>query len=121
MGKMKNPNFNYGGKNLFDRPKKPYIPINYLTFGTHWVDNTSAIEQVWWLQAGVNRRGFQINQNADEANGHVVISKKAMEAGDAQNITGDPKERIMVDAEDVSKAFAVVGGQQLPNAILSSK
>lgn len=116
MGKMKNPNYNYGGKNIFDKPVKPYIPINYLTFGTHWVDNTSAIEQVWWLQAGVNRRGFQINQNADEANGHVVISKKAMSAADAQNITGDPKERILVNAEDVTKAFTIVGGQLIPNA-----
>jgi hypothetical protein len=116
MGKMKNPNYNYGGKNLFDRPIKPYIPINYLTFGTHWIDNTSAIEQVWWLQAGVNRRGFQINQNADEANGHVIISKKAMSASDAQNITGDPKERILVNTEDVNKAFAIVGGQTIPNA-----
>lgn len=114
MGKMKNPNYNYGGKNLFDRPQKPYIPINYLTFGTHWIDNTSAIEQVWWLQAGINRRGFQINQNADEANGHVVISKKAMSAADAQNITGDPKERIMVNTDDVSKAFQIVGGQTIP-------
>src|ERR1700741_421366 len=119
MGKMRNPNFNYGGKNFFDAPQKPYIPINYLTFGTHWVDNTSAIEQVWWLQAGINRRGFQINQNADEANGHVVISKKAMTAADAQNITGDPKERIMVNSDDVGKAFAIVSGEAIPNAFFT--
>lgn len=120
MGKMDNPNFNYGksAKNYFDRPVKPYIPINYLTFGTHWVDNISAIEQVWWQQAGINRRGFQVNQNADEANGHVIISKKAMDSADAQNITGDPKERILVDVDDVNKAFAIVGGQMIPQYVV---
>lgn len=118
MGKMDNVNWNKDGKNYFDSPQKPYIPINYLTFGTHWVDNVSAIEQVWWQQAGINRRGFQVNQNADEANGHVIISKKAMQSADAQNITGDPKERILVDADDVTKAFTIVGGQMLPQYVV---
>lgn len=99
LEKTKNPHYIYTDekRNFFDRPKKPYIALNFDNDGTHWIDNTSAVEQAQPLQTVLNKRGRQLMEVADKANGILVVSSDSgLSKDDLQNLTGDPNQRLLI-------------------------
>src|SRR5215469_7528924 len=52
LEKSKNPNWLYSSpnKNFLDMPPKPVIALNFDNDGTHWIDQTSAVEQAGMIQ-----------------------------------------------------------------------
>lgn len=126
LGKMENPNWlpeTEGGKrrNFLDAPLKPFIPINYINDGQHWIDNTSAVELTRTLQEGLNKRNIQIAENVEHANGQRVFSSKALSAESAARLTGNPNQKIIVKAEDVRTAVTNLQGQMLPQYVFEDK
>ncbi len=129
LAKYKNPNWIYtkgaegNSKNFLDMPLKPYIPINYINDGTHYVDNTTLVEQASWIQEVLNKRGRQIMENADTANGFRVFDSKSIDMDDAQNLTGDPNQKMLVKTQGrpVSEMVMNIPAQMLPNYVVEDK
>lgn len=125
LGKMKNPNWVDGDKgktrkNFLDAPVKPYFPLNYLNLGEHWIDDTTALEQAIPLQKSLNVRGAQIEDNADQASGGLVLNSIMISSDDASNLIGDPLEKLMVSG-DVNRAAARLAPALLPNYVMEDK
>jgi hypothetical protein len=110
LGKSKNPYYSYsGGKNFFERPRKPYIFPSYENLGYSPVEDTSPIEQTIDLQNTINRRGMQITLINDRSVPKNVFAGKYIDKGDARRVTQDPDESIWLkDAEDVRQAFTTI-------------
>lgn len=125
LAKYKNPNWLYAqkDKNFLDMPLKPVIPINYITDGMHWVDDTTPLEQASWIQEVLNKRGRQIMENADAANGMLVISSDAMTTDDAENLTGDPNQKLVIDTkgQPVGESISNIMGRELPSYVIQDK
>ncbi len=127
LGKYRNPHWIYAdpSKNFLDVPMKPFIPINYVNDGSHWIDQTSPGEQASLLQDILNKRGRQIMENADTANGVFVFDSKAMTKDDAENLTGDPNQKILVNASSnllkVSDVAMNIQPHQLPGYVMDDK
>jgi hypothetical protein len=64
-------------KNHFSNRKKPYIFLTYFNLGKQPHDDTSLIEQNISLQDLINKRLVQIDKNADNANGGMLVSGDA--------------------------------------------
>lgn len=99
LEKVKNPNWIYSEKqrNFSDYPPKPYVALNFDNDGSHWIDITSAIEQAQPLQSVLNKRGRQLMEVADKANGMLVVSSDSgLSKDDLQNLTGDPNQRLII-------------------------
>lgn len=127
LGKYKNPNYLYAKKdlNLLKYPKKPYIFGNLVNYGTHMIDSTTPLEQAAEMQKYLMRRGRQIAENADKANGILVISTESgLNKDDGQNITGDPNQKLFVDTSNGKSAQQLVSqlqAQTLPDYVLEDK
>lgn len=127
LEKMRNPNYLYAKKelNLLRYPKKPYIFGNLVNYGTHLIDNTTPLEQAAEMQKYLMRRGRQIAENADKANGILVIgTSSGLSKDDGQNITGDPNQKLFVDNEDgknLSQLVLQLQAQQLPDYVIQDK
>lgn len=119
MDNMKNPNYNYDefsektnpetGKtelvynNFFEKPQKPYVVFNYLNLGKYIVDNTSLTEQSRFLQRQLEKRGRQIDQNADMSNAGTIYNSQMVDEFKVAKLIGDPGEKLMAKG-DVTKA-----------------
>lgn len=127
LDKCLNPNWLYAseGKNLLKFPKKPFIFGNLVNYGTHLIDSTTPLEQAIEQQKVLMRRGRQIMENADKANGILVISTASgLSKDDGQNYTGDPNQRLFIDTEDGQSAEDLVHqiqAQQLPDFVIQDK
>lgn len=123
LDKDLSPNWDYDNEdnNFLDLPVKPFIPFNYINDGSHWIDQTSPVEQAAHQQHILNKRGRQIVENADKANPTKVFAADLMDKNDAENLTGDPNQSIIVKGNDVNKAITIVQGQQLPNFVMDDK
>lgn len=125
LSQYKDPNWLYAtrDKNFLDMPIKPVIPLNYINSGAHWIDDTTPLEQASWLQEVLNKRGRQIMENADTANGFLVISSAAMSMDDAENMTGDPNQKIVINdtGNPISNDIMNIQGRQLPNYVVEDK
>jgi hypothetical protein len=125
LAKYRDPNWLYTtrSKNFLPMPRKPVIPFNYINSGQHWIDDTTPMEQASWLQEILNKRGRQIMENADSANGFLVISAAAMSMDDAENLTGDPNQKIVVNdtGRPISEDILNLQGRQLPNYVVEDK
>lgn len=125
LAQDKNPDWLYANrdKNFLDMPIKPIIPINYINDGAHWIDATTPLEQASWIQEVLNKRGRQIMENADTANGFLVISSGAMSMDDAENMTGDPNQKIVINdtGKPISEDIMNIQGRQLPNYVVEDK
>lgn len=110
------------GKNHFRNRKKPYVFLTFFNLGKHPHDDTNLIQQNIPLQDLINKRLRQIDKNADQANGGMVVSGDAFteeQAGKAAKAlrnggvvwvpTGDPRTVVLRDS-----------GQQLPAFIYQS-
>jgi hypothetical protein len=124
MGSGLNPYFNYkteaGKSNYFDAPKKPYVLFNFLSLGKYVIDDTSLTEQAANQQDILEKRGRQSVNNADQAESTKIFNTQMINAGDAENYVGDPKQSILVDG-DVRAAFARVPPPLLPNYVTEEK
>lgn len=125
LDKYKNPNWMYANasKNFLDMPLKPVVPMNYINDGDHWVDSTTPVEQASWIQEVLNKRGRQIMENADTANGMLVISSDAMSMDDAENLTGDPNQKLVIDTkgEPIGNLIDNIQGRELPSYVVDDK
>lgn len=127
LEKMRNPNYLYAKKdlNLLKFPKKPYIFGNLVNYGTHVIDSTTPLEQAAEMQKYLMRRGRQIAENADKANGILVIgTSSGLTKDDGQNITGDPNQKLFVDNEDgknLSQLVMQLQAQVLPEYVVADK
>jgi hypothetical protein len=122
---IKNPNWIYKARkgvigNLLDEPMPPFIPINYLNDGSSYYDQTTLIEQAAALQKILDRRGFQIMENADQAGGGLVFNTNMISKADMIKLVGSPDERIGVKG-DVNRAVARVAPPPLPNYVIEDK
>lgn len=111
LEKSRNPHYIYSRneKNFIDLPKKPFIPLNFDNDGQHWVDYTSAVEQASKVQIILNKRGRQLMEVADKANGIMVIdTKSGMSKDDVQDLTDDPNQRIVISPPPGVRAQDVI-------------
>lgn len=125
IGKMRNPNFNYDDEvgsvgNLFDFPEPPFIPINHLNLGDSYIDDTSLVEQAAPLQKILNRRGFQIMENAEQSGSGLIFNTAMIDKAEVAQLTGSPDERIGVKG-DVRSAVARIAPPLLPNYVIEDK
>lgn len=126
LQKDKNPNWNYSEEtkgecaNLLDAPAPPFFPINYLNDGTSYIDLTSMVEQAAPLQRVLDRRGFQIMENAEQAGGGLIFNTNMITKEDMAKLVGSPDERIGVKG-NVSQAMMRVAPPPLPNYVIEDK
>jgi len=129
LDKSKNPNYLYDKEglsimNFLDAPTKPYVFFNYLNDGSKLIDQTTPIEQAIPLQDILNKRGRQIVENADTANSLLVLKSGSIPDEDAQNITRDPNQVLMLDTppeRPVQEAFGEIPPHLLPSYVLQDK
>jgi hypothetical protein len=124
MTKNKTPHWIYdedveGVKNYLDEPAKPIIPFNYINDGTHWIDRYGPIDQTIPLQVQINKIGRQIQKGIAHASPVLVFNKKALPKPAADQVTGEPWEKILVDAEDVNRAYGVIQANQVPAFVIN--
>lgn len=124
LGKHKTPNWIYDEnveeiKNFLPYPMKPVIPFNYVNDGSHWIDRAGPVDQAIPLQLMVNRIGKQIQEGVAHASPVLVFNKRALSKPNADNITGQPWEKILVDAENVRDAYGVIQANQVPNIVVN--
>lgn len=131
LDRMKTPNWNYdewekdeSGNikllNFFDRPRKPYIPYNYLNLGKYVYDDTSLIEQAASMQDNLNRRHRQIDDNLNASNSGMIFNTQMISQEDIAKITGDPNEKVGVGG-DVREAAARLPVQQIDPKMIEDK
>jgi hypothetical protein len=131
MGGTKTPLWNYAdnsydeeGKlihnNFFHKPQKPYVFFNFLNLGKYIYDDTSLTEQAANQQDIVNKRGRQIVENADSANGGLVFNSDMINQESVAKLIGDPREKVMVKG-DVRMAVTRVPNTQLEEYVLADK
>jgi hypothetical protein len=99
LEKSRNPHWLYSSanKNFLSLPPKPVISLNFDNDGSHWIDQTSAVEQAGYLQNVLNKRGRQLMEVADKANGILIVSQDSgLTKDDLQELTGDPNQRLII-------------------------
>ena len=129
LGKSKNPNFLYDGDgvqltNFLPHPMKPYIFFNYMNDGSHMIDQTGPFEQAIPLQDALNKRGRQIMENDDTANSILVFKSNAITSEEAENITRDPNQILLLQTaadQPITSAFGEITPHLLPNYVLNDK
>lgn len=127
LEKCKNPNYLYAKENLnlVKFPKKPFIFGNLVNYGTHLIDSTTPLEQAADMQKYLMRRGRQIAENADKANGVLIISTKSgLTKDDGQNLVGDPNQKLFIADEDgqgVGNLVTQLQAQVLPDYVQQDK
>lgn len=127
LGKMRNPNWNYEDENvsgqrsnLLDFPAPPFFPANYLNDGSSYIDLTTMVEQSASLQQILDRRGFQIMENAEMAGSGLIFNTQMIKKEDIAKLSGSPDERIGVKG-DVNKAVMRVAPPPLPSYVIEDK
>lgn len=125
LGKMRNPNWNYETEdgydgNILDYPIPPYVFGSYLNDGSSFIDITSMVEQVASLQRILDRRGFQIMENADQGSGGKVYNTEMITKEEIAQLSGDPTESVGVKG-DVRAAVTRVAPPPLANYVLEDK
>lgn len=125
LAKIRNPNWNYEDEegytgNFLDQPLPPFIPINYLNDGTSYIDLTSMVEQAAPLQRILDRRGFQIMENAEMAGSGLVFNTNMIEKADIAKLVGSPDERVGVKGS-VRDAVTRIAPPPLPSYVIEDK
>lgn len=125
LDKYKDPNWNYAkGKNFLRTHKKPFTFVNYINDGSHLIDITTPIEQASPMQEILNKRTRQITENADKANGTLVISTATgLTKDDLQNWTGDPNQKLLIKTggQAASQLIYQVPPHDLPAWVINDK
>lgn len=127
LGKMRNPNWNYDddyeaqySSNLLDFPQPPLMTLNYLNDGSSYIDTTSMVEQAATMQRILDRRGFQIMENAEQSGSGLVFNTQMIRKSDIGQLVGSPDERIGVKG-DVRAAVQRVSPPLLPQWVIEDR
>jgi hypothetical protein len=112
-----------GVDNFLPQPAKPYVFINLYNLGDHAIDNTTLIEQGSTLQDVLNKRGRQIMENADTANGVLVMSSAGITTDALENLEGSPNMKIVMDTDGrpISEFIMQIQPHMLPNYVIEDK
>lgn len=126
LEKDKNPNWLYAAshKNFLSFPPKPFIPLNFDNDGAHWIDYTGPVEQASVLQDVLNKRGRQLMEVVDKANGLTVFSSDSgLTKDDLQNLTGDPNQRLIIKTagQNVSDLVHRIDPPNIPTMLMQDK
>jgi hypothetical protein len=110
-----------GVSNYLSKPFKPWVPFNYINDGEHWIDRYGPIDQAIPLQLMLDRIGKQIQQNVSHASPVLVFGKSAMPKPVADQITGHPWEKILVDNKNlpVQETYGVIQANQVPAYVIN--
>ena len=124
LSKTKSPHWIYdeeteGVSNYLTQAKKPIIPFNYINDGSHWIDRYGPIDQVIPLQLMIDRIGRQIQKGISHSSPVLVFNKSALPKPAADQIKGEPWEKILVDAKDVRSAYGVIQADQIPAFVVN--
>ena len=95
------------------------MPFNYINDGSHWIDRYGPIDQVIPLQKMINRIGRQIQKGIAHASPVLVFNQKALPKPAADQVKGEPWEKILVDAQDVRSAYGVIQANQIPAFVIN--
>lgn len=126
LEKDRNPNWMYANdkQNLLKYPKKPFIFGNLVNLGDHLIDDTTPVEQAIEQQKVLNMVGRQMLEVAGKANGLLVISTDSgLTKDDAQNLTGDPNQKLVIktNGQSVEQLVHQIEAQQLPDFVANLK
>lgn len=124
LAKNKTPHWIYdeeleGVSNYLTEQKKPIIPFNYINDGQHWIDRYGPIDQVIPLQLMIDRIGRQIQKGVAHSSPVLVFNKKALPKPAADQVRGEPWEKILVDSQDVRTAYGVIQADQIPAFVVN--
>lgn len=124
MVKAKSPHWIYdeeaeGVSNYLTEAKKPIIPFNYINDGSHWIDRYGPIDQVIPLQLMIDRIGRQIQKGVAHSSPVLVFNKQALPKPAADQVRGEPWEKILVDSKDVRAAYGVIQADQIPAFVVN--
>jgi hypothetical protein len=124
MAKYKTPLWIYdeeleGTTNYLGSPYKPVIPFNYINNGDHWIDRYGPIDQAIPLQLMIDRIGRQIQKGVAHSSPVLVFSKSALPKPAADQVRGEPWEKILVDSKDIRTAFGVIQSNNVPNFVVN--
>lgn len=137
LGKAKNPHWNEPtkqenvaedgsieevetpGMNHFAAPKMPFIFLSIFNVGLHPHDDTSLIYQNLANQDLINKRKRQIDRNADNANGGVVVSGDHFTKEEASQVSNNLRKggTIWVPSGDVNVAIKRDPASTLPSFV----
>ena len=140
LGKYKNPNWNYdetktitdadgnvseklvAGQNHFPHPQIPYAFLTVFDLGDEPCDKTSLIEQGLVTQDNINKRLKQIDRNADNINGGIVVSGQYFSKEAAAQVAQARREgrTITVPTGKIEDAILFPANQALPEFVYQS-
>jgi len=106
--------------NFFESPEKPYIFFNHIDTDEWIYDETALIDHAIPLQDVLNKRGRQIVENADHAEGGLIYNTQMITQEDMAKVIGDNTEKIGVDGP-VNEAIGRVSHNMLPNYVMQDK
>lgn len=125
LGAATDPNYDYGSdaNNILDEPVTPYVFVNFLNDGSGYEDETSFIEQAQYSQKSYDRDAQTISDDAAwGGSGVPVVAKGALEQDDdLAKLKFSPSQRLVLDAEDMSKAFTTWNKPALDKSIFDNK
>ncbi len=125
LDKYKDVNWIYSDitQNYLPNPSKPYVPINLFNLGNHWIDDTSLLEQASLLQVVLNKRGRQIMENADTANGILTFNNDAITADALNNLTGAPNQKLLLtcNGRPIEEVVMQIPPHILPDYVIEDK
>lgn len=125
FGTVLDPNWNYGGENFLRHHMMPFVFVNVLSDGRHFVDRTSFIEQAKYLQGTVNERQEQISKNAGVGSiGMPVVASDALADDQAENLVFDPETVLILDTGEsgsLRDKFDVWKAGTLPTFVYEDK
>lgn len=127
LEKVKNPNWLHASpdKNFLPSQMIPVAALNMDNDGQHWIDMTTPIEQAMVMQNILNKRGRQMMELADKANGILIVSTvSGLTKDDLQNLTGDPNQRLLIKTEpgrSTSDAVFQVPPPVIPDYLMADK
>lgn len=108
--------------NYFKNPRKPYFFMTYDSMGDDPIDVTSRVEQSILFQDHINLEGLQISEMNARTVGKPVINAQYINKEAAKLIDWkDHNSAVMVNADDVRKAFAHIPGIPAPSQMYKSK
>lgn len=139
LAKFKNPNWNYDketqsndeygkpiikvlpGKNHFNRPRIPYVFLTVFDLGDEPADKTNLVQQGLVTQDNINKRLKQIDRNADNINGGVVVNGLMFNKEQAGQVAEARRQgRTIVTPGAPSDAILFPQMQNLPDVLIET-
>ena len=122
LGKISDPTWMEARKNLIEYPMMPFVFFNFLNDGKGWIDNTSFIEQAQYSQMNYDKVGQRIVEDAQYGGiGVPVFAKGALKQGEAAKVRFSPIQRVLLESDDVNKAFTTWQSSPLPQFMIEDK